>query len=319
MSEEEAYRTTERDGYYVMCRCCPMLQLDDTPRPLSGRVLVGRHRGRQATGLRELLAGRLRRGAAGRRRQPWLAVKVMTVVGTRPELIRLSLVFPQLDAAAASTASSTPGQNYDPRLSRRLLRGARAARAGRLPRHPAPTGRRADRRRSSPQRGASVLASSARTRCSSSATRTAASRPSSAARNDIPVFHMEAGNRCFDDRVPEEKNRRVIDHASDVLLPYTLRSRRTSFARASSASASSSPATRSTRCSRTTRRRSSAATRSHASACGTRRYFLVTMHRAENVDDPERLARLVERGGGVSSEHGLPGALQRPPAHGATG
>jgi UDP-N-acetylglucosamine 2-epimerase (non-hydrolysing) len=41
----------------------------------------------------------------------------------------------------------------------------------------------------------------------------------------IPVFHMEAGNRCYDDRVPEEVNRRVIDHASDVLLPYTERSR----------------------------------------------------------------------------------------------
>ena len=41
----------------------------------------------------------------------------------------------------------------------------------------------------------------------------------------IPVFHMEAGNRCFDDRVPEETNRRVIDHASDILMPYTERSR----------------------------------------------------------------------------------------------
>jgi UDP-N-acetylglucosamine 2-epimerase (non-hydrolysing) len=46
-----------------------------------------------------------------------------------------------------------------------------------------------------------------------------------AKRMGIPVFHMEAGNRCYDDRVPEEVNRRVIDHASDVLLPYTERSR----------------------------------------------------------------------------------------------
>ena len=41
----------------------------------------------------------------------------------------------------------------------------------------------------------------------------------------IPVFHMEAGNRCYDDRVPEEVNRRIIDHSSDVLMPYTERSR----------------------------------------------------------------------------------------------
>ncbi|HEY6779344.1 MAG TPA: UDP-N-acetylglucosamine 2-epimerase (non-hydrolyzing), partial [Thermoleophilaceae bacterium] len=46
-----------------------------------------------------------------------------------------------------------------------------------------------------------------------------------AARHDVPIFHMEAGNRCFDWRVPEEKNRRLIDHISDRLLPYTARSR----------------------------------------------------------------------------------------------
>jgi UDP-N-acetylglucosamine 2-epimerase (non-hydrolysing) len=46
-----------------------------------------------------------------------------------------------------------------------------------------------------------------------------------AKRLDIPVYHMEAGNRCYDDRVPEEVNRRIIDHSSDVLMPYTERSR----------------------------------------------------------------------------------------------
>jgi UDP-N-acetylglucosamine 2-epimerase (non-hydrolysing) len=46
-----------------------------------------------------------------------------------------------------------------------------------------------------------------------------------AARRKIPVYHMEAGNRCYDDRVPEEVNRRIIDHSSTVLLPYTERSK----------------------------------------------------------------------------------------------
>src|SRR5512133_2424317 len=46
-----------------------------------------------------------------------------------------------------------------------------------------------------------------------------------AKRMGIPVYHMEAGNRCYDDRVPEEVNRRVIDHSSNVLMPYTERSR----------------------------------------------------------------------------------------------
>jgi UDP-N-acetylglucosamine 2-epimerase (non-hydrolysing) len=46
-----------------------------------------------------------------------------------------------------------------------------------------------------------------------------------AARRGIPVFHMEAGNRCYDDRVPEEINRRIIDHSSTILMPYTERSK----------------------------------------------------------------------------------------------
>src|SRR5205823_11222692 len=46
-----------------------------------------------------------------------------------------------------------------------------------------------------------------------------------AKRLGIPVYHMEAGNRCYDDRVPEEVNRRIVDHSSDTLMPYTERSR----------------------------------------------------------------------------------------------
>ena len=54
-----------------------------------------------------------------------------------------------------------------------------------------------------------------------------------ARRLGIPVFHMEAGNRCYDDRVPEEVNRRVIDHSSSVLLPYTTTAGRTCCGRGS--------------------------------------------------------------------------------------
>ena len=46
-----------------------------------------------------------------------------------------------------------------------------------------------------------------------------------AARRGIPVYHLEAGNRCYDDRVPEEINRRIIDHSSQILMPYTERSK----------------------------------------------------------------------------------------------
>ncbi len=68
-----------------------------------------------------------------------------------------------------------------------------------------------------------------------------------ARRLGIPVFHMEAGNRCYDDRVPEEVNRRVIDHSSTVLMPYTERSRENLLREGIEGHASSSPATRSRR------------------------------------------------------------------------
>ena len=47
-----------------------------------------------------------------------------------------------------------------------------------------------------------------------------------AKRLKIPIFHMEAGNRCFDQNVPEEINRKIVDHISDINLPYTEHSRR---------------------------------------------------------------------------------------------
>ena len=125
-----------------------------------------------------------------------------------------------------------------------------------------------------------------------------------AKRMGVPVFHMEAGNRCFDDRVPEEVNRRIIDHWSDVLLPYTQRSRenllREGFARTrifvvgnpikqvldhhESQIASSDVVSR--------------------LGLGSDPFVLATMHRAENVDIEGRLRQLVE---GLAQLHGTYG------------
>ena len=115
-----------------------------------------------------------------------------------------------------------------------------------------------------------------------------------AKRMGIRVCHMEAGNRCFDDRVPEEVNRRVIDHSSTVLMPYTYRSAENLVREGIE------------------RRRIyvtgnpikevldhyapqiDAADPFTAFGVEPGKYFLVTAHRAETVDDPERLASLIE-------------------------
>jgi UDP-N-acetylglucosamine 2-epimerase (non-hydrolysing) len=110
-----------------------------------------------------------------------------------------------------------------------------------------------------------------------------------AKRRGIPVIHMEAGNRCYDDRVPEEVNRRLVDHSSDLLLPYTERSRE-NLLREGIASdriyVIGNPILE------VLNRYSDDIDRSPVLsdlALPRGGYFLVTLHRAENVDDVSRL------------------------------
>lgn len=127
-----------------------------------------------------------------------------------------------------------------------------------------------------------------------------------AARRQIPVFHMEAGNRCYDDRVPEEVNRRIIDHASTVLLPYTERSKENLVREGIERErifVTGNPI-----------KEVLESFAGHIDASGVLEsldvkpfeYFLVTLHRAENVDLPERLHTIVNGLAQVSEKFGKP-------------
>jgi UDP-N-acetylglucosamine 2-epimerase (non-hydrolysing) len=122
----------------------------------------------------------------------------------------------------------------------------------------------------------------------------------------LPVFHMEAGNRCYDDRVPEEINRRVIDHSSAVLMPYTERSKENLVREGIERERifiTGNPIHEVLTDYGDRIDASDALTRFGVAA---KRFFLLTMHRAENVDEPARLRRLVDAVVGVSAAHGLP-------------
>ena len=146
-------------------------------------------------------------------------LKVMTIVGTRPEVIRLSRVMAALDRATDHVLVHT-GPESRPRAQRDLLRGAGASRNRILPRRRRRHARGDDRAGHhrqptdcSPQeRPDAVLILGDTDSCLVAI---------AAKRRRIPVFHMEAGNRCFDERVPEEINRRIIDHIADINLPYS--------------------------------------------------------------------------------------------------
>src|SRR6185369_15663316 len=111
-----------------------------------------------------------------------------------------------------------------------------------------------------------------------------------AARMGIPVFHMEAGNRCYDDRVPEEINRRVIDHCSNVLMPYTYRSKENLVREGIERErifVTGNPIFEVLKHYGSQIDGSDVMSRLDVSRA---EYFLVTLHRAENVDRAERLA-----------------------------
>ena len=115
-----------------------------------------------------------------------------------------------------------------------------------------------------------------------------------AKRMGIPVFHMEAGNRCYDDRVPEEVNRRIIDHSSDVLMPYTERSRANLLREGIAGQRIFVTGNPIKEVLDHYADRIAASTALADLDMQAGQYFLVTLHRAENVDDPARLEQFIQ-------------------------
>ncbi|MBL8184609.1 MAG: UDP-N-acetylglucosamine 2-epimerase (non-hydrolyzing) [Blastocatellia bacterium] len=216
-------------------------------------------------------------------------MKIMTVFGTRPEIIRLSLILKILDQHCEHLTVHT-GQNYAESLSDIFLKeldirppdihlGIRSNNFG-------------DQIGQILSKTDDILGQHRPDKVLILGDTNSALTAIVAARRGIPVFHMEAGNRCYDDRVPEEVNRRIIDHSSMILLPYTTRSMQNlvkegidreriyitgnpikevldSFSEQIDASQSL-----------------------QQNSLKPFEYFLATIHRSENVDIPDRLSEI---------------------------
>ena len=149
-------------------------------------------------------------------------IKVMTIVGTRPEIIRLSQVIKELDRTTNHILVHT-GQNYDYELSEIFFKdlGLRkpdyflAAAGANATKTVAQIIATVDDVFLKEQPDAALVLGDTNSALSLYA----------AKRRKIPTFHMEAGNRCFDERTPEEINRRIVDHMSDINLVYSERAR----------------------------------------------------------------------------------------------
>ncbi len=229
-------------------------------------------------------------------------MKVMTVVGTRPEIIRLSRVMAALDRHVDHVIVHT-GQNYDYELNQIFfddldLRkpdhflGAAAATAAET------VGMiiaKVDAVLAEVKPDALLVLGDTNS-C-------LAAYP--AKRRKIPVFHMEAGNRCFDQRVPEEINRKIVDHISDVNMPYSSISRE--YLLAEGLPADRVIKTGSPMFEVLThympKIRASGAPARFGLEPG--KFFLVSAHREENIDAADQFAKLVTVLNGLAATYGL--------------
>lgn len=230
-------------------------------------------------------------------------MKVMTIVGTRPELIKLSRVIAELDRTAEHLLVHT-GQNYDDELNRIFfddleirqpdyyLDAAGATAVETI----AQVLSKVDPVLAKEQPDAILLYGDTNSCMAAIA----------AKRRKIPVFHMEAGNRSFDERVPEEINRRIVDHISDINMPLTEHARRYLLAegiRPETVIKTGSCMQEVLEYYAPKIEKSDAVERLGLKPG---EYFLISAHREENIDTPERLTGLLDSLNALAEHYEVP-------------
>jgi len=230
-------------------------------------------------------------------------MKVMTVIGTRPEIIKLSRVIATLDQCCEHILVHT-GQNYDFELNEVFFTemGVREPDyfldvvGDTLAQTVGNVIAKADEVMEKETPDAVLILGDTNSAL--------AAYP--AKRRKIPIFHMEAGNRCFDFRVPEEINRRIVDHISDINLPYTEHARRYLLNEGlppDQVIKTGSPQKEVIDCHREEIKKSDVLMRLKLEP---KKYFTVSIHREENVDNPAHLKKLVGALNGVAEQHDMP-------------
>jgi UDP-N-acetylglucosamine 2-epimerase (non-hydrolysing) len=232
-----------------------------------------------------------------------MPLKVMTIVGTRPEIIKLSRIIPELDRHTSHILVHT-GQNYAYELNEIFFQELGIRKFDYFLEAGGETAAqtignviaRSDAAMAKEQPEALVLLGDTNSCLAVIA----------AKRRQIPIFHLEAGNRCFDQRVPEEINRKIVDHQSDINLVYTEHARRyliNEGLRPETVIKTGSPMKEVLEYYRPQIDRSQILSQLGLTPGG---YFVVSTHREENLDNPRNFDNLLLTFIAISEQYGRP-------------
>jgi UDP-N-acetylglucosamine 2-epimerase len=232
-------------------------------------------------------------------------LKIMTVVGTRPEIIRLSRVLARLDEHCDHVLVHT-GQNYDYELNQVFFDDLGVRKPDHFLNSAANTTSAAhtignviiavDQVLGQVQPEAMLVLGDTNS-CLSVIP---------AKRRKIPIFHMEAGNRCFDQRVPEETNRRIVDHTADVNLTYSTIARDYLLREGLPPDLVIKTGSPMFEVLTHYRPRIEASDVLQRLDLQPEQYFVVSAHREENIESPQSFGKLVEVLNAVAEDHQLP-------------
>ncbi len=232
-----------------------------------------------------------------------MSIKVMTIVGTRPEIIKLSRVISELDIHTEHLLVHT-GQNYDYELNEIFFRDLSIRKPDHFLDAAGAT---------AAQTIGNVIAKSDEVMAiiNPDAMLVLGDTNSSlsviaAKRRKIPIFHMEAGNRCFDQRVPEEINRKIVDHTSDINMVFSEHARRyllTEGIRPETIIKTGSPMKEVLSYYMSQIESSDVIKRLQVNPG---KYFVVSAHREENVDNEENFQNLLASLQLIAKQYGMP-------------
>ncbi len=230
-------------------------------------------------------------------------LKVMTIVGTRPELIKMSRVIAEFDQHTRHVLVHT-GQNFDYELNQVFFDDLGI----RKPDHflEAVGENAAQTIARVIEKSDAVMEQEKPDAVMLYGDTNSCLAVISAKRRKIPVFHMEAGNRCFDQRVPEELNRKVLDHLSDINLVLTEHARRYLIAEGIRSETIIKTGSHMREVLDYYRAKIEQSDVLQRMGLTENRYFIVSAHREENVDTPQNLRDLVETLNALAETYGCP-------------